>query len=137
MQEMGSRVLNGFDNVYIPTKEVKVMAGRRPMFDIYIQRAIVAWTLHYPEQPFSSTDIQTFMKETKMQLSQSRGSMTVPVIANRLAFWEKKGMLGLVLVSSSPNHYIVKKLKCKKPLKHNPQFEGKLICKACEREENE
>jgi len=25
-------------------------------------------------------------------------------------------------------------MKCKKPLKHNPQFEGKINCKQCERE---
>lgn len=25
-------------------------------------------------------------------------------------------------------------VKCKKPLKHNPQFEGKIHCKACARE---
>lgn len=25
-------------------------------------------------------------------------------------------------------------VKCRKPLAHNPQFEGKLNCKACERE---
>jgi len=28
-------------------------------------------------------------------------------------------------------------VKCKKPLAHNPQFEGKYHCKACAREELE
>ena len=28
----------------------------------------------------------------------------------------------------------MKRIKCKKPLAHNPQFEGKYHCKHCERE---
>ena len=28
-------------------------------------------------------------------------------------------------------------MKCKKPLKHNPQFEGKQHCKLCEQEAKE
>ena len=28
----------------------------------------------------------------------------------------------------------MKRIKCKRPLAHNPQFEGKYHCKHCERE---
>ena len=104
---MESPTLNGYDNVYIPTTEVNIMAGRRPMFDKYIQRALVAWSIHYPLLAFTSHDIHRFMKETKMQLTQSRGSITVPVIGNRLSFWEKKGWFGLKLISSRPNLYLI------------------------------
>lgn len=84
------------------------MAGRRPMFDRYVQRAIVAWSIHFPDQPFTANKLQAFMEANQMQLSQSRGSLTVPVIANRLSFWEKKGMFGLVRLSKNPHIYIVK-----------------------------
>ena len=105
---MESRALNGFDNVYIPIREVKNMAGRRPMYDQYVQRAIVAWSVHFPAQPFTASELRNFMQINKMHLTQSRGSLTVPVIANRLAFWEKKGMFGLIRLSNNPHIYTVK-----------------------------
>lgn len=109
MQGMERQALSGFDNLYMPMWEVNNMAGRRPMYDDYVRRAVVAWSVHFPDQPFTSKDIQGFMVDNKMQLKQSRGALTAQVIANRLAFWSKKSKYGLVMISQHPHTYLVNK----------------------------
>lgn len=83
------------------------MAGKRPMFDRMVARAIKAWSVWFPDIPFTALDIHTFMKDQKMQLKQSRGALSPPAIGNRLAFWAKKGRHGLVIVDTEPYSYLI------------------------------
>lgn len=83
------------------------MAGRRPMYDRMVVRAIKGWSVWFPKAPFTALDIHAFMKDQGMQLSQARGALSPPTIGNRLAFWAKKGMHGLVVVDTEPYVYVI------------------------------
>lgn len=77
------------------------------MFDKTVQRAIKGWSAWFPNTPFTANDIYSFMKEQKIQLTQSRGALTPPTIGNRLAFWAKKGWYGLKIIDTEPYVYII------------------------------
>lgn len=84
------------------------MAGKRPMIDRFVKRAVVAWGIYFPNEPFTAKDIEAFMRHHKMQLNQSRGSISSPVIGNRLAYWSKAGLIPqLKLISTSPNTFVM------------------------------
>ena len=101
-------MLNGFDNLYMPTKESDIMAGKRPSFDYHISRALLYWHLEQGTRPFTSKELMAFMFEMHIdKVTQSQVvRMTPTAVASRLAFWAKAGKVeGLELLERNPHRY--------------------------------